>query len=223
VSVSVGVWFNPAVRRLLIPIVLLLLCVGLGLLVRAEPAPGFDRDLTNTMQRAFDGPTHDALWVTTRVLYTPWNFLIGAALAVVAVLMRGYRAGFVVLLSMVLLLGAVEIVKPAFGRLRPEASAPAGEARSARSYVSGHVGWTAATLTAFALVMTRRRKARILAISLAVLATAWVATSRLHLGRHYLTDALGSALLATAVVLRGDAVLPRSPPGDTSSGPPPAV
>ena len=216
-------WFHPAVRPILIPIVLLLLCLGLGLLVRGEPAPGFDRDLTNTMQRAFDGPAHDALWVTTRVLYTPWNFLIGAALSVVAALTRGYRAGFVVLLSMVLLLGAVEIMKPAFGRLRPAASAPAGEARSARSYVSGHVGWTAATLTAFALVMARRRKARILAVSLAGVVTAWVATSRLHLGRHYLTDALGSALLAAAVVLLVDAALPRSRPSQTSSGPPPAA
>lgn len=181
---------------------ILLLCLfALGLFVRGDPPPGFDRAVGEVVRTKVPGAFSGALEATSNALYPPWDYLFGLALALLAWRVRGWRSGLFVLLTMALVMLAVAGLKPAFGRLRPEASVVAGGERSDRSYVSGHVAWTAATLGAFAVATTRRRRTRLLALLGVGVLTLWTATSRIHLGRHYLSDAVGSVLLAAAVVL----------------------
>ncbi|MGL5811673.1 MAG: diacylglycerol kinase family protein [Nocardioides sp.] len=105
--------------------------------------------------------------------------------------------------------------KVLFGRARPEWQDPVGELIS-KAYPSGHVS-TSAALGGIVLVLASmflRRAPIRRAVSVAVAAfVVLIAADRILLGRHYLTDTVGGALLGAGFALAGLVVyspLPRS-------------
>lgn len=134
-----------------------------------------------------------------------------AALAVVAL---AWRRRFDEALLLGLALGAAEslslLLKHVVGRARPPAVSVLGAVETTLSFPSGHTIGTATFGLALAYLWWRRSpsaRRAVVGIVAAAVATAIMATSRLYLGDHWLTDVVGSIVLACgvmALVVLGD-------------------
>jgi undecaprenyl-diphosphatase len=94
----------------------------------------------------------------------------------------------------------LEVVKLAIARPRPSGILPLIDAYG-YSFPSGHSLVAAATYTTAAILICRelnRQAHRILIVAAASLTIALVAVSRVYLGVHYASDAIGGILLGTA-------------------------
>lgn len=100
------------------------------------------------------------------------------------------------------------VTKIVVGAERPPA---AGQllAETDHSFPSGHVTGTVALLGILAVVIGRRRGCTAQLLGLTAVAGLVVAATRLYLGVHWLTDVVGGALLGSAAVLIGSALLIR--------------
>lgn len=97
----------------------------------------------------------------------------------------------------------VSVLKPAFGRLRPDA-ALADYAASGLSFPSGHASMSAAVfLTLGALTANTRGRLgeRLYILGIAAFAALLVGLSRIALGVHWASDVLGGWALGTAWAL----------------------
>ncbi len=149
---------------------------------------------------------HHATALSTRVLkvYTQLGgALVIVPLGVVVAVVESIRQRSVaVVMFLVLVVGGqflvANVIKSFVGRARPHFDQLTGF--SGASFPSGHAVATAACLTAFALVIGRRRSllVRALLTGLAVGLATGIAWTRVMLGVHWLTDVLGGLALGWA-------------------------
>lgn len=213
--------------RILAALVLLAATLALGIVVSREEPPALDARISQEMQVRVGKDLGAALRVTSTVLYPPWNLLASLALALVVLALRGWRCALLVTVCTLGALGASYGLKRVYLRHRPPPTiADGGSVSSVHSYPSGHVAWTAAASGSLCacLLRRRRRALRYAGSFLAFVLTAWVAASRIYLERHWFTDTLGAALLATALVILFSALLadraartPSKPSGPAAS------
>lgn len=127
-----------------------------------------------------------------------------AALTVVLLALRRHRVEAFLLAAA---LGSAEsislVIKHVVGRARPPANTVLGPVEHTLSFPSGHtIGMATFTLT-LAYLWWRARKGRTRAWAgwgVATVMTAWMATSRVYLGDHWLTDVVASIVLSWGVV-----------------------
>lgn len=131
-------------------------------------------------------------------------FSVIAVLTVVVLAARRHRVE--AFLLAVALLGAEAaslIIKYVVGRPRPPAADVLGPVEHTLSFPSGHTIGTATFTLTLAYLWWRARPSTARAwggLSLALALTALMATSRLYLGDHWLTDVLASIVLSFGVV-----------------------
>jgi undecaprenyl-diphosphatase len=195
----------------------LLVAVLLGIALPRTEAPALDRAATQSVQQAVDGTLGEALRLTSAALYAPWNVLAAVLLSLLVWRFLDGRLALVVLVGVLGAMTASHGLKRVVLRQRPTpAVADGGSVNSEHAYPSGHVTFTAAALGSLVLCASRcaRRRWRWGTVALAVSGTAWVALSRIWLGRHWLTDTVGGALVGVGVLLLAAALLgPRSAQG----------
>ena len=129
--------------------------------------------------------------------------LLGIAVLALAVLAWRRRFDEALLFAF----GAAEsialVLKHVVGRLRPPAVDVVGPVETTLSFPSGHTIGTAALALVIAYLWWRRSpgvRRALVGLGAAVLAIGVMAASRLYLGDHWLTDVLGSVVLAVGVM-----------------------
>jgi undecaprenyl-diphosphatase len=132
--------------------------------------------------------------VTDALQPTVWRVL-AALVAFVAVVQRQFRVAIIVVIAVGGAALLSTIVKNAVARPRPVPPIPIQHV-AGWSFPSGHA-MAAASVAAvlIAVVSWPRGRNRNVAVSIVVLLVAAVATSRLALGVHYLTDVVGGLAL----------------------------
>lgn len=199
-----------------------LLCLGLfaALAAVVVAAPSWLVDLDAEARPAsrwalrhdwLDVPLH----VVERGFGTIASIVYGLVLALVMFLKGHRRATVLVVATMTVTMLATYGLKHLLGRDRPEWQA-GDRFHSNAAFPSGHASFTAALaalVILLAVMLVRRGGIRRLIGTAAVLLTIVVAADRVLLGRHFVTDTIGGALLGVGVVLLGLALyspLPRS-------------
>ena len=127
-----------------------------------------------------------------------------AALTVVLLAVRRHRVEAFLLAGA---LGSAEaislVLKHVVGRVRPPAATVLGPVEHTLSFPSGHTIGMATFSLALAYLWWRARpsaKRAWLGWGVAVVMTTWMATSRLYLGDHWLTDVVASIVLSWGVM-----------------------
>jgi len=200
-----------AVRRRLLwsGVACLVACLALGLAVKAGGEPAWHASAV----------THGTRLQLLRGIERAFSTLpVLAATAVIslALLHRHRRAAIFVAATVVVAIVLHHLFAWLLAVPRPPWQVSAGEITAHTSYPSGHV--TAATALAGVLavvvqMLVRRRSLRRLDQLLLGLVVVAIALDRLLLGRHYVADVVGGALLGGGIVLLGLATyspLPRS-------------
>ncbi|WP_082399322.1 phosphatase PAP2 family protein [Gordonia phthalatica] len=190
--------------------VLMAVVAGIGLFMKGGPT-GVDRAVLNAVETTRDaGMTHVVSLLSD--VFSPGLVPVWALCAAAYLLYRDRRVhrAFAVLASVAGAAVVAEVIKMIVARPRPPAvdQIPAYEATM--SFPSGHVTGTAALLVALALVgsAAASRTARIVAVSGAVVATCFVAWTRLYLGVHWLSDAVAGLVVGTASAVLVVAITP---------------
>ena len=167
--------------------------VLLGLLATPHSPHDAEIALSQAVQARLPGWLHAPLEGTSLAFHAPWSVLTSFALAGGLLALRDRRAALLLLVGTFSASGLSELAKALYGRARPSPELVLGGATSSSTaYPSGHVTWATATLLVLVLVLTRRGGwRRRLAIAGAGLGAAWMALSRIYLGRHWLMDTLG--------------------------------
>lgn len=204
----------PRGRLALAGAVLLLVAGPLALLVRGEWAPllSLDRAVTEAAQRAPEAVVPVARLLT--VLGDPLLASLVTLLAVLALLPAGLRR--LALVLAVSRLGAQLLssgLKALVDRARPSFEVPVAMAGGA-SWPSGHALAAGALWGTLALVLLPRVRSglRPAVVGAALLVVVVVATTRVLLGVHYLTDVVAGSLLGLAwAALVVGLLLPRRP------------
>ena len=124
-------------------------------------------------------------WIATAV--------VPVALALAALLARGWRAAIVVIVTMLASVAAVQLMKGVVARERPLEMLVTSDFGS---FPSGHTA-NAATVAIVLCVLLPRA----IGIPLAIVWTSLMAASRTVLSVHWLTDTLGGALLGAGAAL----------------------
>ena len=116
----------------------------------------------------------------------------------------------------------VEFTKAVTKRHRPDgALVVGGSMESTHAFPSGHVAFAAAAGAALTIALSRGRpESQGTGFLLTALLTVWVALSRIYLGRHWLTDTIGSVLLAAGMVSLCTIWLGPKTTGPPQGGPP---
>ncbi|MBM7368106.1 phosphatase PAP2 family protein [Gordonia hydrophobica] len=191
--------------------VLIVMVVGFGLFVRHGPT-GLDSAVLNAVEGTRATGMARAVSVLSD-LYSPMLVPVWALAAAAYLLFRDRRVHrAVTVLAAVAGAGVVaEVVKVIVERPRPPAvdQIPAYEA--AMSYPSGHVTGTAALVVSVALVGTigASRAARVAAVSMGVVTTAFVAWTRLYLGVHWFSDVIAGCVVGAATAVVAVVLVPR--------------
>ena len=130
-----------------------------------------------------------------------------AVIAALAVLLLAVRRRQVEAFLLAAALGSAEaismVLKHVVGRLRPPASTMLGPVEHTLSFPSGHTIGMATFTLALAYLWWRARpgaKRAWVGWSVATVMTALMATSRLYLGDHWLTDVVASIVLSWGIV-----------------------
>jgi undecaprenyl-diphosphatase len=163
----------------------------------------------------WDGPTlnwlvghRDAVATTAMTTVTAiGGEAVLAVIAALAVLVLAVRRRHVDAFLLTAALGSAEVIalvlKHVVARLRPPASTVLGPVEHTLSFPSGHTIGMATFTLALAYLWWRARpgarRAR-LGWGVATVMTALMATSRLYLGDHWLTDVVASIVLSWGVV-----------------------
>lgn len=198
------------VSRLLLGLGLIAAALLLGALVADGAPPAIDAAVAKGAQDAIGPWIGEPLRATSRALRSPWHWIAAGMFALLALALRGHRAALVVALAAVASMFATRGLKDVFERQRPTPDLVGERSHDSKtSYPSGHVVWAAAAFGSLAFVLAeRRRRATAAALYVfAFAAVAWFAAGRIYLGRHYLTDTVGSVLLAAGFVCAFAALL----------------
>lgn len=133
--------------------------------------------------------------------------VVMSIIGVLAVVALAWRRRFDEALLLGLALGGAEslslVLKHVVGRARPPAVSVLGVAETTLSFPSGHTIGTATFGLALAYLWWRRSpsaRRALVGLAAAAVATAVMAASRLYLGDHWLTDVVGSVVLACGVM-----------------------
>lgn len=163
----------------------------------------------------WDGPTlswlvgHRDSAATTALtaVTTIGGEVVLASLAALTVLLLTVRRHRVEAFLLAVALGSAEaislVLKHVVGRVRPPAGVVVGPVEHTLSFPSGHTIGTATFTLALAYLWWRARPGRRRAwvgLGVATVLTAVMATSRLYLGDHWLTDVVASIVLSWGVV-----------------------
>lgn len=145
---------------------------------------------------------------------------IGATAVVCAVFLAVWRRwNEIMLVALSLIFEATAFIVTTFIVDRPRPDVPAlQDSPVDTTFPSGHVA-AATVYAAFAVVVfwhTRRRWARVLAVSLAVIVPLIVAVARLYQGMHYLSDVIAGVLLGLVSLMVVVSLVP--PPEDALTG-----
>ncbi|MFD0899320.1 phosphatase PAP2 family protein [Actinomadura sediminis] len=194
---------------------------GAGLLVTEVLSTGSvvvsaDRGVAQWMARHRVPPLTDVSLVVTRVGGTRWivTVLVTVCVLVLALLRRWRPVLFLLVVvggETLLFLASSAVVS----RGRPAVPHAGPELPPTSSFPSGHVAATACLYGAIALLAWRcaRRRWRLPALAAAIVLPVVVAFTRLYGGVHYLTDVLGSLLLASLwLALCWWVIRPTAPP-----------
>lgn len=154
-------------------------------------------------------------WLEGPLLAVEWAFeartvmWIGVVLAVVLLLRRQVRAGLLVAGVSVATRELAQHAKAVFGRDRPIWQ-DTDHLLGSGSYPSGHAAGVVALVglvVVLAFAQVRRQQTRRVVCAAAAGVVVLVFADRLMLGRHYVTDLLGGALLSTGLILAGLALV----------------
>lgn len=151
----------------------------------------------------------DSLLLVEEMFATQGLTIATLALAGILLLRRQVRAAVLVVVVMLATRELTSFTKDLFGRDRP-AWQDSDLLHHASSYPSGHAAGTAAfgaLVIVVAFLASRRPVVRRFVLAVVVPVVLVVCADRLMLGRHYVTDLVGGALLATGLVLVGMALL----------------
>jgi undecaprenyl-diphosphatase len=155
----------------------------------------------------FVGHREPAVTVVMTTVTTIGGEVVMSIVAMLTVLFLVWRRRRVEALLLAVALGGSEtvslIVKHLAGRTRPPAVDVLGPVEHTLSFPSGHTIGTAAFTLGLAYLWWRRRQSRTRAVVgsvVAVVLTVLMATSRLYLGDHWLTDVVASTVLAIGVM-----------------------
>jgi undecaprenyl-diphosphatase len=136
------------------------------------------------------------IWKTVTDVLQPtvWRVL-AAVVAIVAVVQKQFRVAIILVIAVGGAALLSTIVKNAVARPRPVPPVPI-EHVAGWSFPSGHALAAASVAAALiAVVPWPRGRNRIIAVTMVVIMVTAVATSRLALGVHYLTDVVGGLAL----------------------------
>lgn len=199
-----------------------LLCLGLfaalAAIVAAEPAWLVDID-SEARPASRWALRQDWLDVPLHVVERGFGIIAVAVYSLalaLAMFVKGHRrAALLIVAAMAVTMIGTWGLKELVGRERPEWQHGDRFLREA-AFPSGHASHTAALAALgilLAVMLVRRGGIRRLIATVAVVVTIVVAADRVLLGRHFVSDTIGGALLGTGVVLLGLALyspLPRS-------------
>ncbi|MDI2033663.1 phosphatase PAP2 family protein [Paenarthrobacter nitroguajacolicus] len=167
---------------------------GIMILV-GQGDPAFNR--VDTWWQAYSFTLHTTFWDGVNGVLN-WVGYVGmlschAVLALVLLIWNRPRTAAFVTVSGVVALALTQLAKAVVGRARPEG---AKVLTDTGSYPSGHVSATTALLLVLAFLVGRWWMS-----SLAALGVIAMMISRTYLSAHWLSDVLGGACLAAAVVI----------------------
>jgi membrane-associated phospholipid phosphatase len=144
----------------------------------------------------------------------PGVWFVTAALVIVELLLRRWRAAVALLLAVDLSSSLSSTIKLLSVRPRPTGAL---DVLSSFSFPSGHTTWAAAATASLALALPR--------VWTWVLAGSWIAFmawSRTYLGVHWLSDVAAGAVLGVSAALLAAGLVALLAPGDPHAPPPPA-
>jgi undecaprenyl-diphosphatase len=183
-------------RAALLPLFLVLGFLGTALMFVNKSGPNaFDRSVLESVLRLRSQTLSDVAIVLTEFGRTPIALLFS--------IVAWRRSREMAMHMATATLGGeiiLEIIKLIIARPRPVDILPLVHAYG-YSFPSGHSLVAAATYTTAAILICRgvtRTLPRVLAVAAAALLIVLVATSRVYLGVHYASDAIGGILLGTA-------------------------
>ncbi len=147
-----------------------------------------------------------ATMAMTAVTAIGGEVVLSAVAALTVLLLAGRRLRVEALLVAVAL-GSAEVIslvlKHVVGRMRPPADVVVGPVEHTLSFPSGHTIGTATFVLVLAYLWWRVRPGRMRAwvgLGVATVLTVVMATSRLYLGDHWLTDVVASIVLSGGVI-----------------------
>ncbi len=164
---------------------------------------------------SWDGPTlswlvghrESALTAALTAVTTIGGEVVLATVALVTVLLLAGRRRRAEAFLLAAALGSAEalslVLKHVVGRVRPPADVVVGPVEHTLSFPSGHTIGTATFTLALAYLWWRSRPSRKrvwLGLGAAAVPTSAMATSRLYLGDHWLTDVVASIVLSVGVM-----------------------
>ena len=208
--------------RFLAPLVCLALVALLGTFLPKEEPPTIDLDVSKGVQGMVGPEVGEALRVTSEILAPPWAAIATIGLSLLVGWRLGRRSGVFVLACLASTQLLVEFTKAVTKRHRPDgALVVGGSMESTHAFPSGHVAFAAAAGAALTIALSRGRpESQGTGFLLTALLTVWVALSRIYLGRHWLTDTIGSVLLAAGMVSLCTIWLGPKTTGPPQGGPP---
>lgn len=179
-----------------LPLTLAMAFLGIALMFVARSGPNaFDQAVLSAVTYLRSQPLTYAAVFLTELGWAPVALLFS--------ILAWCRSNMAALHMAIATIGSeviLQILKLAIARPRPEGILPLVDSYG-YSFPSGHSVVAAATYTTAAIILRRRLRgqtSRKLAGATAVLTIALVAMSRVYLGVHYASDAIGGVLLGTA-------------------------
>lgn len=186
-----------------------LLAVGAALLLLLTVLVGAGWDAIQDLDRAVSGAAHDLVGESSATLslarglthlgdplvVTLATFALAAGLAVA----RAYRAAIYVLAVRLVVVVATTGIKDAVARARPDEAHPVAIAHG-YSFPSGHSSGSAALWCSVAVLIAARTR-RSVAVAVAVVVPVVVATTRVLLGVHFLTDVIAGLVLGVEIAV----------------------
>lgn len=145
-------------------------------------------------------PTVKPWFVITTILFSPLAMLVASTIIALGFFItKQFRYGFHTLGSIFLTAGSIFVFKNLSHSPRPEGFQIVA---SSSSFPSGHTALTTVTLGLIAYIINEKTppKWHFITYTATVLLAILTGISRLYLGAHWLTDIIGSYLLATTIL-----------------------
>jgi undecaprenyl-diphosphatase len=184
------------------------LVVLIGLFIPSQPL-ALDRRWSEAMSDISDETLHHLALVFNYLGRGLGRALSIAAIGLVLLLSRRWRALLAFAATQALTPLAVNVLKHLVDRPRPQGAILHA---NGSSFPSGHAAYAGATSVALVLLFARPGSQRLIWWLLAVLATAGMAWSRTYLQVHWLSDVISGALLGIGVTIVSFALAQLIPP-----------